>query len=408
MNQFRSFIIRRYLFSKGRLRAVHWVSLVATVAIAVIVTASVVVLSVFNGYGDILIDGSSPFDADLLIKPSKGQFVSLEDESIKKSLEHDAIAWIAPFVYGEGMLTSKGTFLPAKLIGVPYGYTEQNGLKKLLYKGSLKAEGTATTLGSELYMALALPEEGDTLTLVLPHRTRKINPLLPYASLINRDLHVAGVIHSNNERYNHTLFLSIDTLRACLQLSPNTSSAIGIYLRTAYLPRIKSFQKELQQKLGKEYTIQNRHQQQPELTKLVSIEKWFTYCILAFIMFLAGFNVICSSTLILIEKRRDRFLFHALGASSSTIRKIFIGHSLAISLIGATIGIILGILLCLLQQQFGFATFSIGSNEVAYPVKLFASDLLPIFALVSLLSFIAAWLPARLLIKSHLSIAPLS
>ena len=131
MNQFRSFIIRRYLFSKGRLRAVHWVSLVATVAIAVIVTASVVVLSVFNGYGDILIDGSSPFDADLLIKPSKGQFVSLEDESIKKSLEHDAIAWIAPFVYGEGMLTSKGTFLPAKLIGVPYGYTEQNGLKKI-------------------------------------------------------------------------------------------------------------------------------------------------------------------------------------------------------------------------------------------------------------------------------------
>lgn len=140
-----------------------------------IVTASVVVLSVFNGYGDILIDGSSPFDADLLIKPSKGQFVSLEDESIKEALEHDAIAWIAPFVYGEGMLTSKGTFLPAKLIGVPQGYTEQNGLK-LLYKGSLKAEGTATTLGSELYMALALPEEGDTLTLVLPHRTRKINP----------------------------------------------------------------------------------------------------------------------------------------------------------------------------------------------------------------------------------------
>lgn len=377
------------------------VGLVAAIALAVIVAASVVVLSVFNGYGDLLIEGSSPFDPDLLIKPREGQFASFEEQEVKQALAKEAIAWTTPFIYSEGMLSVAGAFQPAKLIGVTATYSQQQSLEEILYKGHLGIEGAEVTMGSELYMALALPEEGASLTLVMPHRTRKINPLLPHTSLVSRQLQVAGVVHSNNEQYNHALFLSIDTLRSCLDLPKNSSSALGIYLHTESLPHINTLQKELQKQLGKTYRVLDRYQQQPELVKLVSIEKWFTYCILAFILFLAGFNVICSSTLLLIEKERDRFLFHALGAYPSTVRKIFVGHSLAISLIGAFVGMALGIVLCLLQQRFGFATFSLGTTAIPYPSKLLVQDLFPIFALVLILSFIAAWIPARLLIKSH-------
>lgn len=406
MFRFVFFVAKRYLFSRGRVRAVHLVGLIATVAISLIVAASIVILSVFNGYGELLIKGASVFDADLLIKPQQGQYSTFEGQSIKEILKNDAITWYAPILYGEGLISSyNGQFCPAKFLGIDSLFSIKKNLDTLLYKGVFDITKDNVSIGSELYMELTLPREADTLTLIQPRRTKKINPLAPYTSLQQKDFLLAGVIHSNNEQYNRTLFLSRKNLRSMLELSPKQASALAIYLTKEAKERLPKIKKEWQNKLSQQgYIIKDQYEQQPELTKLVSMEKWFSYAILVFIMILATFNVICSSSLLILEKQRDRFLFSSLGASLGSIRKIFLGHTGGITFIGVLVGAILGILLCILQQTYGFATYSIGTTAVPYPIKILWSDLISIVGMLLLLSFIATWLPSRFLISKKKSL----
>lgn len=408
MNGFIRFVSLRYLFSHGRVRAVHLVTIIATIAIAIIVAASVIILSVFNGFGNLLINDSSPFDSELVIAPSKGGYSTFSDDLIKQALNNKNIASYTPVLYGEGMAVIGSSFNPAKLYGVTSAFYSGKSFSQSLYWGNFSTAGNRMVMGLELYLSLAMPSENEAVTLILPRRTTKINPLLPLSSLNNTQLTPSGVIRTNTDRYNHALFLSIDTLSNLLELPLHSASFLALSLHNNSPKAVRSTAKQLNALLSPHYKVLDKQAQQPEVTKLIAMEKWFTYCILVFIMALAAFNVICSTSLLIIEKQRDRYLFSAIGLHRTYIRQLFIWQSFGASLLGAFGGVILGIVVCMIQKSTSFLTFGSASGSVPYPVSFHMLDLIPLLGMVIVLCFLASWLPTRAFIRNSSSLEHLS
>lgn len=399
MSRFTSFVAARYLFSRGRFRAVHLVTLISAITIAVIVAASVVILSVFNGYGTMLLAGATPFDAELLLRRTDDALFSRDNQGLRKVLALKEVAASSELIYGEAVVAADNSYQAARLIGVDECYTEVNDLKPVMHSGDFDVKNSGLVVGAQLFMALGMPDEKKPLMLLMPRRTEKINPLAPLASLLQARGRVTGVVLSNNEQYNNTLFLSADSLRKLLDLPPTACHAMALKLSDGKRAN-RDIKRMIAREAGEGFVVLDRSEQQAGIVRLVALEKWLTYCILAFITFLAAFNVICSSSLLILEKQRDTRLFSAIGARRKDIRRIFVGHSLGITSLGTVCGLIFGLLLCLLQQSTGLFTFTAGITQQAYPVEISFTDLLPIVAMVLLLGFFAAFLPARALIKN--------
>lgn len=368
-------------------------------AVAIIVAMAVIVLSVFNGYERLLLGEATPFDADLLIKPTKGSYFHLTELPLPALLADEAITTYTPILKGEAMLAVGDQYQVAKLVGFPSSIARLEGIDTLLYRGEFALEEKNVVLGNRLYLALGLPYVGDKVELILPRRGVPLNPLLFHRSIHRWEGAIEGILAPGSEQNDQTLFMSIETLRELLHLTPDEVSEVGLTLCDSKGKKLAGTKQRLQQLLGEKYSLLDFREQHPELLRLVSIEKLFATGVLAFVLLLAGFNLLSSASLLLLEKERDRRLYKALGASRRTIRSLFVLHNMGITLVGALGGFLLGLGLVSLQDAYGFATMQVGITSIPYPVSLRASDLLLLFTLVLFLSFLAAWLPARIIIR---------
>ena len=159
----------------------------------------------------------------------------------------------------------------------------------------------------------------------------------------------------------------------------------------------KKLQKEVKAIIGKDYAVKNQQEQQETLYRIMRSEKWAVYVILTFILILATFNVVGSLSMLMIDKRKDTEILKSMGADNRLIQRIFMNEGLLISVAGGIIGLLLGIILVLLQQQFGFVKFGTGGNYVveAYPVLLKFKDVLLIFATILVVGCTSAFLTVR-------------
>ncbi len=362
--------------------------------------ALISVLSIYNGYDKLLLSQSSTLEFPLTIKSHRANKLLLEsDPKLIELVQNPKFVGHSYLLNAEAVVQSNDLSSAAPLLGIDNQYRQNTSLDSLIYNGKLLTD----TAVNYFWVGIALAEQlrlgtgfTDPVLLSAPKRIGMINPMAPQASFRSIEGMVGAIIDSQSDDYSRSILLSIEQVRDLLDYQEPVATALG--LKLANEAETESIKKELRKQLGHEYQVLNRIESHPEISRLVAMEKWVSYLILIFILVLAIFNVINSLSMLLIEKREDVKILESLGASKSLLRRIFILEGMLISLSGAIIGLILGIVFCLLQQKFGFITVQQNISSHPYPVHLIASDILIVLLSIVSLSFIAAYYPVKQLI----------
>ncbi len=406
---FHFFVARRYLFSKKSHSAINVISLISVIGIALATTALVCVLSVFNGFRDLVSSLFTAFDPQLELVTSTGATFKSNDPVVNKVKNFQDVEITSGILENNALARYDGKQTMIMLRGVDDNYGECTDIENILY-------GTGHFVLHADFLNYAIP--GIRVALLLNMTTDFINPLEIYAPRPGEQINMmdptqnfnmdelnssGNVFNVNQKQYDTEYVLCPLTFAQNIFEKNNELSSLAIRLKEN--TDIGKTKKSLQKLVGSNFKILDRYEQQADIFHIMTIEKLMAYIFLTFILFIACFNIIASLSMLIIDKRRDIQTLHDLGASEQTICKIFISEGRLISIIGAILGLGIGLLLCYLQSTFGLVRLGEQSGTFivdAYPVSVYAGDILIIFITVIIVSFIASWYPVKYLSKRFL------
>lgn len=404
------FVARRYLFSKKSTNAINVISIISMIGVAVATMALVIVMSVFNGFHDLVASFLTNFDPQLEVVPTEGKSANANDPLLTKvkqlrqvDVATENVEDMAMAMYGD-----KLTMVTIK--GVDDNFDKLTHIKEILY-GDGEYELHAGNLeygiiGIRLAQTLDVGATWNGyLKIYAPKRSGQLDMSNPASGFAVDSLLSPGVVFSVNQaRYDKGHILtSIEFARNLFDMKGRISS---LELRLQENSNLQEVKKEIQAIVGSRYKVLDRFEQQADTFKIMQIEKIIAYFFLTFILVVACFNIIGSLSMLMIDKKNDVVTLRNIGASDKQITKIFLFEGRMISVIGALIGILLGLLLCWLQQTFGFVSLgqSAGNFVVnAYPVSVHYLDILLIFITVIVVGWMAVWYPVRYFSKRLLA-----
>ena len=399
MAKFEPHIAWRYLFSKKSSNAINIVSGVSASAVAIVTAAMVCVLSVMNGFGALVESMFSEFDAELLVKSAEAKTFRTDSKEIESLYRMEGIEAISAEIEETALVRYKDHQTPARVLGVDSLFEQTAHIDSIITDGFFSVYDGAfdrAVLGRGLAAEIGINAHfTGALHLYAPHRTERINMLRPDLSLLHEYAFIAGTFAVNQLEYDDQLMLvSLPLARRLFCYDEQTVSALRIEVKGTETRRIK---KEITRLLGEQYQVLDRYEQQADFFRILRIEKLLTFLLLAFILLIASFNIIGSLSMLIIDKKDDIQILSHLGADEATIRRIFRLEGWLISSLGALAGLVLGLLICLGQQHFGWLKLGSGNDYVieAYPVLVQFSDLLVVGGIVLALGFFTAWVPTR-------------
>lgn len=398
------FIARRYLFSRKKHHAINLVSAISAVGVMGGSIAFILVLSVFNGFEQVVISLFSSFEPDLKITAVKGKTFQLSELEQKRIRQTEGVAVYQEVVEEMALLRYKEKQHIALLKGVQEGYTRMTGMDTMMYAGTFRLsehEIVRGVMGAGVAykLGIQLDDFEHPVDVFMPDRTASVGDVA--SSFSQRPIYPAGIFSIQQDLDNKFVLVPVDFIRDLMHYTSEvTSIELGV-TNPAITGRVKNAVKEI---LGDQYKVQDKFEQQELLYKIIQSEKWAIFALLAFILLLAIFNVVGSLTLLILEKRKDIAVLQTMGASNRTIRRIFLLEGIQISFWGNMAGLLIGGALAYIQQRFG--VIGIGQAETlvidAYPVKIHPGDFLLIFATVTGIGLIASWLPVRRLSKQYI------
>ena len=400
MNYLENKIAWRYLFSKKGHNAINIVSGISAAAVAVVTAAMICVLSVMNGFGSLVAQMFSEFDPVLLVVPAEGQTLRTDTAPVLSLYAREDIEAISMQLEQTALIRYKDHQLPARVLGVDSLFKRTAHIDSIITDGYFSVWDGAferTVLGRGLAAQIGMNAHfTGALHLYAPKRKGPINQLRPDLSLEHEHAFIAGTFAVNQVGYDDQLLLvSLPLAQRLFGYDEKTSSALRIQPKNTL--KIEDLRLKISNLLGPGYKVLNRYEQQADYFRILRIEKWLTVLLLVFILLIASFNIIGSLSMLIIDKREDIRILSDLGADERTIRRVFLLEGWLISGLGTLAGLVLGTLLCLGQQHFGWLKLGSGLEYViaAYPVEVQASDILIVALIVLALGFVAAYLPAK-------------
>lgn len=399
------FIARRYLFSKKSHNAINVISAISVCGIAVATMAMVTVLSVFNGFGGIVEGLFSSFDPHLKITVREGKVFSYETPSFEEALRLPGIQIISESLEENALFRYGQQQVPVRMKGVSEEFRLMTDMDRLMIDGTFRLQEDVvnyTTLGAGLAATLgARPGFIEPVEVYAPRRNVRVNLANPSTAFTTAYLQVGGVFSLNQPEVDEQMaIIPIALVRELLSYDHNEVTSLDINL--APDASVKKIKNEIQRLLGDEFLVEDRYEQQRESYRMLQIEKWVTFLILAFILLIAVFNVVGSLSMLIVEKKADILSLQHMGASNRLVARIFLYEGWLITFIGILSGMVMGLLLCLLQQHFGLLRLSDvpGAYIIdAYPVIVKFSDLLVVFGVVSLIGLLTVLYPVNNLKK---------
>jgi lipoprotein-releasing system permease protein len=368
--------------------------------------ALIIILSVFNGFENIVLSMYNTFSPELRIEALKGKtfdpgnthFLNLKND--KRIINYTEVLQEKALVrYGESQSI-------ALVKGVSEGFMKnKNGLDSVISSGSFtlwsKGQDMAV-IGYALqnFLSINLNNEFQSLDVYSP-RKGALNSLNPADEFNVRSIYPSGVFAVQQE-FDNTMIVPI---RFARELLGENKLVSYIEINVAKDIMIEDLQKDIEESIGKEFLVKNRSQQNELLYKILNSEKWAIFLILTFVLIIAIFNIIGSLTMLVIDKRKDIAILSSLGADKSLIRGIFFIEGMMISMLGCVLGMFAGLVFILLQQQFGFIAMS-GANLMidTYPVGIKPTDFILVFGTVLLVSVIASAISSRLSVKNSMNL----
>lgn len=397
------FIARRYVFSKKSTNAINVISAISVVGVAVGTMALVIVLSVFNGFHDLVASFFTNFDPQIELVPKQGKTAPADDPLLDKIRKMPQVSVSTDVLEDQGLAVYGDRQQMVTVMGVDDNFTQLTNISDILY-----GDGEFTLQAANLFyaipgirlaqdMGLGARFEG-YLKLYAPVRRGQITDLEdPSDGFVVDSLISPGVVFAVNQaKYDRDhVICSIGFARRLFDQDGMLSS---LQIRLKPGSDLGAVKKQMREIAGTKYRVLDRFEQQSDTFNIMQIEKVLAYVFLTFILMVACFNIISSLSMLIIDKKADAATLRNLGATDRQIRSIFLFEGRIISAIGAVVGILLGLLLCWLQQEFGLVHMgdSAGSFVVnAYPVSVHYDDVAIVFVTVLLIGWGAAWIPTR-------------
>ena len=394
---FSFFIAKRYFLTNKKKNIVHIISWISLLGIAISTAALILVLSVFNGFEDLILKMYNSFDPHIKITSAEGKTFNSKDII----LDHPDIL-VKSFVLEERVLLEyqQKKFI-ATIKGVSPSYRDLTNFDSLLVEGNYINDYDNKNIavvgkGVAYYLSIGLNNMFEQLEVFIPNRTKK-TLLNPTTSFNKGSLLPVGFFSIQNEIDQEYIIVPLQFIQK-LSERENNISAIEIKLKNQN--RMLDVQQELKNNLGSKFIIKNRLEQQEFLYKILNSEKLIVFLILVFIMIIAAFNIVGSLTMLILEKKKDIKTFQSFGATVKNVQSIFFNKSMLTIISGTLIGVFFGLILAFSQQKFGFISMGNGSFVVsAYPVLIKMTDVLLTCITVLLIGFFASWYPSKILAK---------
>lgn len=391
-------IAKRYLFSKKSHNAINIISGISAVGVCVGTFAIICVLSVFNGFGAQVESLFSTFDPDLKIASVEGKSFVVDDKwnEVKKI---KGVEYCTQVVEENALLRCGDKQETGVVKGVGEGFYKMVGLDKIIVAGNYTLSDNVFNYGVPGVGVSAelgcIPYGVQPLYIYAPKREGRVNLVNPENSFNTERVFTSAVFSVQQPEYDNKLVIvSIDLARKIFEYADGAVTSVEIGVKKG--ENVDDVKKQIETVLGDGFKVKDRYEQQEDYFKIMKVEKWITFLILAFILLIAIFNIIGSLSMLIIDKSDDIRTLRNMGATSGLIKRIFTIEGWMISLLGCVIGILLGALLCVLQENMGFITVPSGDGMTVMPylVELQVSDILIVFATVALMGLVAAYYPA--------------
>ena len=402
------YIAKRYLFSKQRHQVINIISAVAVAGVALATAAMICTLSVFNGFRNVVADQFTAMDPDIKVVPAVGKSFSSATAEFDSVRLLPQLAVVSFSVEDKVMAQYNGRQVMATLKGVEDNFVELTDIENALYgRGNPVLKDNLNSyaiLGGELMHSLNCGIYfASPLEIYAPNRGEKVNLTLPARNFKKGVLHSSGLVFAVNQPVYDAGYIltSVDFARKMFRRAADEATAMEIKVKDgADVAKVKS---EIEHILGSDFLVLDRYEQQRDVYKVMQVEKLISYVFLTFILLVACFNIIGSLSMLIIEKRDNMNTLRSFGADNKIISNIFVFEGVIVSFVGAVVGILLGLVLCLAQQEFGLISTG-GSGDFimdSYPVRVMWSDVLVVFATVLVTGVVAVWLPVRILTKRY-------
>ena len=400
------YIARRYLFSKKSTHVINLISGISAVGVAVATMALVVTLSVFNGFHDLVASFLTAFDPQIEVVPAQGKTAPADDPVLQRIRTLPEVDVATECVEDQALAVYDGKQAMVTVKGVDDNFNQLTHINDIVYgdgEFSLHAANLEYgTVGIRLADKLGMSASWDGfMNIYAPRREGQLDMMNPTEGFVEDSLISPGVVFMvRNGKYDGNYILTSIGFARRLFDRQGMLSQLEIRLKPGSdLDAVKAEMKEI---VGKKYRVMDRMEQQADTFKIMKIEKFIAYIFLTFILAVACFNIIGSLSMLIIDKKNDVVTLRNMGATDKQITRIFLFEGRMISVIGAMAGILIGLLLCWLQQEYGLVALgrSSGSFVVdAYPVSVHPEDIAIVFLTVIAVGFASVWYPVRYFAK---------
>ncbi len=367
------------------------------IAIMVSTAALIVVLSVFNGFEGLVQNLYGDFYADLKIVPASGKYITVDSSLVQKVKSTEGVKELSFVVEEKAVLVNGDYQTIAFLKGVDKNYNGVNKLDHYITYGKYElgtADAPAIIAGSGVANAVGADPQSPLSDLVIYLPNRKAKSFNSLDAMHSFQVKPSGIFSVQQEFDDKYAFTNLAFMQYMLDLDANQYSAIEISATNR--DEINDIQKQLRDKVGKNFIVQTRYQQNQSLFTVMEIEKWVIYGILSLILLVAAFNMIGALTMLVLEKEKDIAVLKAMGASENRIKNIFLGEGFLLAGVGGVLGMIVAYIICFLQIKYKLIKLEGGTFIIDYyPVKMMLHDFLLVALTIFIIAVIASFIPAK-------------
>ncbi len=395
------FFARRYLVSKKSHNLINVISLISVGGLSVGTLALIVVLSVFNGFEEVIKSLYNSFNPDLKITAATGKTIAYGSFPANEIAVFPGVTHLFETVEEDVLLRYNDQQFIARIKGVPKDFSKASKMGDLTISGSFVLEEGDTDFavagaGIAWHLGINPNNLSRFITIYVPKRGNASS--FQFNNAFNSGvLHPTGVFSVQQEFDERYVFVP---LRFARELLEYTDEVTSVEVSIADPALSDAIQKKIQQALGEDFVVENRFQQNRALFKVLKSEKTIIFLILVFILLLSSFNMIGSLSILMIEKNKDMAVLNSLGATPKLISRIFLIEGILITTVGSLLGLALGYFIIFLQQEFGLLSLGGGEGSFvieSYPVRMVLSDFFLVFFTVLAVGYFATWYPVRLL-----------
>ncbi|MCG8319064.1 MAG: ABC transporter permease [Cytophagales bacterium] len=390
------FIAKRYFQSKKKRNFINVISKISMFGVAIGTMALVIALSVMNGLKENIRSLYGSFDPEIKISASSGKSFEMTEALLTAINSVEGVELVTEVVEDNALIEYQDDQVIVKIKGVGENFLSEKRLKDQIIEGELKlSEGKIryAIIGRATQLALSIPPENEFNPLKVYYpKALKIGAVDP-GDLFKQKSIMPGAVFAIEQQYTEEyVFVPLDF---ALDLFGMKDQRTSLEIKTGARYNVKGVQRRLKSLLGSEFEVLNGDEQHASLLRAIRIEKLFVFLVFSFILAIASFNTFFALTMLGIEKKKDMAILHSLGASRNLIKRIFLSEGAIIAFTGAFFGLLLGLTLLFLQQEFGLVSMGMQSSILeAYPVKMQFTDFLYTAISIIIITFLASYRPA--------------